>query len=283
MKALPPALATHIAQELTTLAYLLRITRSDGTTYAYTTHDTELTLGGTTYRADAGFQASQLESQQGLAPDNLETLGLLSDDGITAADIAAGRFDNASVWLSVCNWQSPGDGTILLRRGQLGAITRQGSSYRFELKGLLDRLQQTVGETCTRQCRYHLGEPRCGIDLTSAVWRKTGKLTTTPSALTLVDSTRTEAKDFFTNGTLTMTSGVNAGLLRAIKSYSGGGFGLWEAFPQPCAIGDSYAATAGCDKLFTTCQIKFANTLNFGGFPHLPGADALLTTPEPKS
>jgi uncharacterized phage protein (TIGR02218 family) len=42
------------------------------------------------------------------------------------------------------------------------------------------------------------------------------------------------------------------------------------AAPAP---GDMVTVTAGCDKAFETCSAKFANTLNFQGFPHLPGSD----------
>ena len=31
--------------------------------------------------------------------------------------------------------------------------------------------------------------------------------------------------------------------------------------------------TAGCDKSFATCRARFANGLNFRGFPHMPGSD----------
>ena len=34
--------------------------------------------------------------------------------------------------------------------------------------------------------------------------------------------------------------------------------------------------TAGCDKRFSTCREKFANPLNFRGFPHMPGNDFAL-------
>lgn len=40
------------------------------------------------------------------------------------------------------------------------------------------------------------------------------------------------------------------------------------------APGATFMATAGCDKRFATCRTRFANTLNFRGFPHLPGNDA---------
>jgi uncharacterized phage protein (TIGR02218 family) len=36
---------------------------------------------------------------------------------------------------------------------------------------------------------------------------------------------------------------------------------------------------AGCDKRFETCRLKFANLLNFRGFPDIPGDDWLVSTP----
>ena len=33
-------------------------------------------------------------------------------------------------------------------------------------------------------------------------------------------------------------------------------------------------SSPACDKRFATCKAKFANALNFRGFPHLPGNDA---------
>ena len=39
------------------------------------------------------------------------------------------------------------------------------------------------------------------------------------------------------------------------------------------------AIEAGCDKRFATCRVKFANTANFRGFPHVPAQEWLLATP----
>jgi uncharacterized phage protein (TIGR02218 family) len=33
---------------------------------------------------------------------------------------------------------------------------------------------------------------------------------------------------------------------------------------------------AGCDKRIATCRAKFGNVVNFRGFPHMPGQDAVL-------
>jgi uncharacterized phage protein (TIGR02218 family) len=47
----------------------------------------------------------------------------------------------------------------------------------------------------------------------------------------------------------------------------------------PVAPGDAFVVTAGCDKSFAVCGAKFANRDNFRGFPHMPGADAVLAGP----
>ena len=45
--------------------------------------------------------------------------------------------------------------------------------------------------------------------------------------------------------------------------------------------GDAFTITAGCDKQFATCQAKFANAVNFRGFPHMPGNDYVPPSPAP--
>ncbi|MGQ2385095.1 phage BR0599 family protein [Acinetobacter ursingii] len=51
----------------------------------------------------------------------------------------------------------------------------------------------------------------------------------------------------------------------------GGTYGL--------SIGQEIAAYAGCDRLFTTCQSKFNNSINYGGSPHMPGKSPFDGTP----
>ena len=48
---------------------------------------------------------------------------------------------------------------------------------------------------------------------------------------------------------------------------------------EPIAAGDEFTVTAGCDKQFATCQAKFANGVNFRGFPHMPGNDFVTSYP----
>jgi uncharacterized phage protein (TIGR02218 family) len=45
--------------------------------------------------------------------------------------------------------------------------------------------------------------------------------------------------------------------------------------------GATFQIFAGCDKRVATCRAKFANAVNFRGFPHMPGNDALIAGPAP--
>ena len=70
MKPLSPALQSHLDGELTTLAYLVKITRADGVVKGFTTHDRDIALGGVTYQADGALTPSALQSSSGLNTDN---------------------------------------------------------------------------------------------------------------------------------------------------------------------------------------------------------------------
>ncbi len=78
------------------------------------------------------------------------------------------------------------------------------------------------------------------------------------------------------------TGGANGGRSLPILAHASDGSGqeaiaLWSAPPAPIAAGDAVTLTVGCDKRFSTCRDKFANALNFRGFPHIPGNDFIAT------
>ena len=52
---------------------------------------------------------------------------------------------------------------------------------------------------------------------------------------------------------------------------------LWQEASRPLAVGDEVEITAGCDKQLATCRDKFANVVNFRGFPHMPGNDFITS------
>ncbi|HLY78721.1 MAG TPA: DUF2163 domain-containing protein [Caulobacteraceae bacterium] len=82
---------------------------------------------------------------------------------------------------------------------------------------------------------------------------------------------------FFDKGTLTFTSGANAGLTRAVKTYlnASGALSFAFGFPAAPALGDTFNAVRGCLLTFADCQAQ--RTLldaeqHFRGQPFTPPA-----------
>ena len=75
--------------------------------------------------------------------------------------------------------------------------------------------------------------------------------------------------DFFAQGILTMTSGAASGLKTNVKTMTSAGLQLLLPLGRTPAVGDTFTVSAGCAKTAATCQYKFNNLVNFGGFPDL--------------
>ncbi len=281
MQSLTTALADHLAQEVTTLATCWQITRRDGTALYFTEHDKDIIVDGHTYLAASGMSPSAVTSQSGMAVDNLEFEGMLTADVISEADILSGRYDHAEISIFMVNYVDPTMGVLHLKTGWLGEVTLRGGQFVAEMRGLSSRLQQTIGEVYTRTCRAKLGDARCGIDLMA--FTVTGTVTSVEAAHAFTDSARAEDNGYFAYGTVTFTSGANAGLSMEVRDFANGRFGLFLPMPAVMAVGDTYTAVAGCDKELDTCISRFDNAVNFRGEPHVPGTDKLLETSATRS
>lgn len=281
MQSISMDLATHLANETTTLATCWSVTRKDGVAFYFTEHDRDITVDGAVYRAARGMSASAVTSQVGMAVDNLEFEGMLNADAIDEADILAGRYDHAEISIFMVNYAAPDTGKLELKTGWLGEVTLKGGQFVAEMRGLTSRLQQVIGDVYTASCRAMLGDGRCKKGL--GPFAVTGAVTSVEAAYAFKDSSRHEANEYFSYGLITFTSGANSGISMEISDYSNGRFGLFLPMPYALAPGDTYVAVAGCDKSFESCVTKFANAVNFRGEPHVPGADKILETSATRS
>lgn len=283
MKNLSPALQAHLALACSTVAYLIKITRTDNGVRAFTNHDLDIVFGGVTYKADGACNPSALVSDDKLATDNLAVTGILNSADVTEADLDAGRYDHARIDVYLCNWADLAQGVVQLRRGWLGEVTWRGTNYTAELRGLHDLLQREWGDYYTAECRHDLGDARCTVALGPLT--VSGSVTAALDIANFTDAARGEAEGWFNYGKLHWSSGANSGLTVEVKQWDATArqFTLWLPMPQPIAVNDAYTVIAGCDKRYATCKNKFSNLVNFGGFPHLPGVDKILQYPDGKT
>lgn len=283
MRDVPSALQAKLDGGATTLCRCWIVTRRDGAVQGFTDHDRDLALGDVVCRAGTGFGSSEATSRFDLSASASEIAGALSDDTLNEDDLAAGRFDAATVRTYLVDWSEPSL-NVMLASGVLGEVRREGAAFTAELRGLADALAQESGRLFTATCGADLGDARCGVDLADAALRGEGVVAVLTGASALRASGLDGFDDgFFTAGKLRWTSGANSGLAIEVKEHRADDGGvtllLWQMPPQPIAVGDTFVVTAGCDKRFATCRDRFANAVNFRGFPHIPGNDFVLSYP----
>ena len=281
MRAIPPSLQTHLDSGVTTLCHCWRLETREGEVMGFTDHDRDLTFDGVNFEAAAGFNASEIESSLGLSVDNLEAAGALSSLHLDEARLIAGDFDNAVIDLWLVNWQQTAQ-RVLLRRGNLGEVTRGEHAFSAELRGLAHALNQPRGRVYQPSCDAILGDQRCAVDLDAAAFRAAGAIASVEDRRRFVlGGSGAFDAGWFARGTIEFNSGANAGRRGEIKIHrpvsAGAEIELWHPMPWAVAAGDAAVLRAGCDKQFSTCRSKFANGANFRGFPHIPGDDFVLT------
>lgn len=274
-KSIPGALQAHYESGATTTALLCKITRTDGEVFCFTQHDEVLPFGGDDYMPSSVFTASAVATRAELNVDNLEAVGLLDSDGITADDIEAGRWDGAAVELRRVNWADLSMGAEIVRVGQIGRISRRRGQYVAEMRGLMQALANNIGRTVSPSCDATLGDARCGVDLDALA--VTSAITTTTSRRAFIASGLAQAAGYFTAGEVEVTSGLNTGIRMEVKDHDAGGvISLQLALPYDLTIADGVMFRPGCDKTKATCIAKFNNVVNFRGFSFVPGPDKTL-------
>ncbi|MDC7788691.1 DUF2163 domain-containing protein [Rhodoplanes sp. TEM] len=280
MRAIPAALQQKLSSGVTTLCRCWVLKRRDGVVLGFTDHDRDIVLEGTVCRAGSGLDASEATTRFGLQVDGGEVSGALADDALTEADLAAGRYDAATVETWLVDWSEP-ELRVLLAAATLGEVRREGAAFTAELRAPGERLAQESGRLYTAACTADLGDARCRVDLAAAAHRGSGGVAALAGTATFRASGLDGFADGrFTAGRLAFTSGANAGLDCEVKLHvadiAGVTIALWQAMPEPIAPGDAFVITAGCDKQFATCRDRFANAANFRGFPHIPGNDYVI-------
>jgi uncharacterized phage protein (TIGR02218 family) len=276
MRAIPEALADHLAQGATTLCRCWSLTRRDGLVLGFTDHDGPLVFDGVTFAAATGLEAAEMSAELGFAVGGGDVSGALAASGLNEADLARGLYDDARVRLWLVNWADPAH-RLLIETGFVGEVRRSDGAFTAEVRGLAKAFDEERGRLYLRSCSADLGDSRCGVALApaeAAVTTTDGRLSLTAAALAAF------ADGYLTGGRLVFTGGDAVGFATEVKRHAATGtdasLELWQASPAAIRPGDPFTVSPGCDKSFATCRAKFGNGVNFRGFPHIPGNDFII-------
>lgn len=274
----PPSLSAHVKRDVTTLCHCWRVIRRDGAVLSFTDHNRAIVVAGTPCLPESGMVASEARKSLGLSVDTVDVEGAFSSSAIDADDVSAGRFDGAAVEVWLVNWRKPED-AALLRVFAIAKITSADGRFVAELQSRMAALDRPNGRLIGRACDAEFGDARCGMALDDPAYSATGVVAEVePDGSITVVGLGGYAPGWFAEGRIVWTSGANAGLTDvAVDDRIVGGERRLTLRGDPGrapADGDAFNIAAGCHKAFSTCKAKFANALNFRGFPHLPGNDA---------
>jgi uncharacterized phage protein (TIGR02218 family) len=273
------AFSAQLASGVTTLAHVWRITRRDGAAFAFTDHDRPLALDALVAEPNVGLVAGVIEKGLDLAVDTASISGALSSSTLSEEDLARGLWDGARVDVFRVDWNDTTQ-RVHLFSGSIGEVCRGVAAFEAELRGLQAMLNVPVGRVFSRFCDADVGDVRCGKDLESAAYKGAGAVAEVLSSASFrASGLGAYANGWFARGRLLWALGGSAEVLTHSVE---GADAVLELLDAPGAVlqsGAAFVVYAGCDKRFETCRAKFANALNFRGFPHMPGNDVLQSGP----
>ncbi|MGH6950587.1 MAG: DUF2163 domain-containing protein [Vitreimonas sp.] len=279
MRTIPTELAARLSSGVTTLAHVWRVVRRDGEAFAFTDHDRPLAFDALVCEPMAGLVAGAVEKSMGLAADTASISGALSSTALTEQELSRGLWDGARVDLFRVDWSDP-TLRVHLFAGRIGEVRRGVSAFEAELRGLQTALNVPVGRVFSRFCDADLGDARCGIDIETPAFRGEGVVSEVLSpAAFRASGLGIYAAGWFARGRVVWSAGGESEVAAHRIEAGGTAIELLDAPGAVLAPSAGFAIYAGCDKRFDTCRAKFANTLNFRGFPHMPGNDAVVAGP----
>jgi uncharacterized phage protein (TIGR02218 family) len=291
MKTISAALEAHYASGSTTLALLVKVTRADGEVYGLTGHNAPIfypkSVSGVLYQTGAAApQLAAIVRSAGVNVDNSEIEGAISDL-FTVDDIEAGDWRAARLDIMRVNWADLSMGHELIGVGELGQASHDGRAFKVEFMGRTHKLGRVITRHYLPTCDADLGDARCGVDIEALSIVGTVSAVTDNRVFTATHtgSPSTWAADYHTYGRLLWLTGANTGRGMEIRENTAGGiFTLQLGMKRAIAIGDTFKAYPGCNKLKKTapgvyggdCVVKFANAVNFRGFDEIPGIDKII-------
>lgn len=355
MPSLSASRLSYLAAEDYRDCYCVRVVRADGTVLRFTSYPRDLVMseswdGSTqspitpvTYKANTGYQMTAVDQSATLAIDNIDVFGIYESSGINKADLLAGVYDGAEVYIFLTDYENPVEDEHPLKRAVYGITTVMDDTFKIEFRGLTQMLNQQIGRKITTLSSRDLlaeGVPLTATDWQASTaylnvkgsydWRPGGvqatvvkpstpngywyylstagtsggtepTWSTTPGALvsdgtavwtciqaysfdatvTIVTDNGTFAAsalspfpdDWFADGAVTFNTGNNLGKTVEVRDFTQTGTVVNLLFDAPLnvQVGDTFTITVGYDRTLAQCRDKFENTVNFGGFPYLPG------------
>ena len=267
------------------MADVYTITLSGGAQLRYSAADEAITLGPRLFALGPIFARGGARIGPGIAVDELQVTVQAGPEvqvnGMPLVRfIAGGGLDGARLLLERVFSAGPGApwvGALHLFSGRIGEVGGGRHAKQLTVRSDTELLDVMVPRNvCQPGCLNTLYDSTCGV--ARAARQVSGAATgaTNPERTTF-NWALTQIGGYFALGSITMTSGANAGIARTVRGNSPLPRRVVTLVPWPfaVAVGDTFVVVPGCDKTMATCTAKFANGARFRGMPFIPVAETV--------
>jgi uncharacterized phage protein (TIGR02218 family) len=256
-------------------------TLKTGLILTYTNADVPITLNGYVYLASSILVSGlKFKCTTGLEVDQQQiTISAKTTDTVGGVPflqaLGRGVFDGCEIqreraFLNSWNATDTANpiGSVILFKGRIGTVDSIGrTTAQITVNSDLVLLDLHMPRNVySPSCQHVLYDSGCTL-----VKSAFGTNGTVGAGSTVSTINWSGASANFNQGTITFSSGGNAGVTASVKSAVAG-VSLTLAYPLYVAPanGDSFTVYFGCDHTQGTCTNKFNNLANFRGFPYVP-------------
>jgi uncharacterized phage protein (TIGR02218 family) len=236
--------------------------------WRYSSADSDIVTGDETWLSRAISDGGVSQTGEAAAAQFQVTMPVTED--FPQAYIGSGSVPSDQVILTVRRFHSGDTESRVIWVGTVSSLTQTDEiACQINCDTLAASFRRSGLRLCyTRSCPHALYDKRCTIDPNAL------KVAATVGSITgnsIYSTTYDEGQDnYFSGGYLEWSLSNGATERKGIISHLSGVITIQGTFFS-LAVGDTVAAYPGCDRTLTTCQNKFNNVLNFGGFPNTPG------------
>jgi uncharacterized phage protein (TIGR02218 family) len=264
------------------VAELVTMTLADGTIFNWTTAPVDISFNGTVFGARGPLlQIKGLQWKLGVETDVLKlqlwasatNAAQLIEQSAVMQAVQQGLTDNALIVvqrLFTATWGDWSAGAVTLFRGNVSDTICDMAHAEFDVKSRKELFNVPFPYlTFQPGCQWPLYGAGCTLN--PATFAVAGTVASGSVAL-LLNTNLTNPDQYFNEGYLTFTSGLNIGITRTVRQYlnASGQTLFYIPFPNAPSIGDTFNIYPGCDKTYSTCLNKFNNLINFKGMPFIP-------------
>ncbi|MBK9418840.1 MAG: phage BR0599 family protein [Flavobacteriales bacterium] len=268
-------LAAEIAH-LGTPIELYQFNYAGVSSYYYTSSDENITVGALEYAAKA-IKRAGIEYTADLGKASLE---IKAQRDLPVAELFKAGVPSGVVSVTIYRKHRTDNETAVIWKGRVLNVDWSQTEVTLVCEPIRTSLQSFgLRRNFQRQCPHVLYGADCKVSNTTfmasgPVSSFTTNTMTLPAAVHGTDN-------WFAGGYAQWTNPItNAQERRAILSSVGSTGQLTLLGAQVgLAVGLTVSAFPGCDKSINTCQMKFANSGNYGGFPHTPTKNPFDGTP----